>query len=184
MERVLSRAQAYLLGTELSLTDFFIFSPAYCGSPLTGYAPTTDWERADHRLDLATAMAISGAAAAPQMGLGSMRHLSFWLALLNVRLSYWLKRPGKPLPWADAPGLSYLLQEMFGRMHEGARFLNLSDAGHMENLGVYELLRHRCKYIVAVDGEHDPQMTFAEFITLQRLGSIDLVVTFAWMPKG
>ena len=118
-----------------------------------------------------------GAAAAPQMGLGTMRYLSFWLALLNVRLSYWLKRPGKTLPWADAPGLFYLLQEMFGRMHEGGRFLNLSDGGHMENLGVYELLRRRCKYIVAVDGEHDPQMTFAALTTLQRLAFIDLGVT-------
>lgn len=159
------------------LTDFFIFSRAYCGSPLIGYAPTKDWESADHRLDLATAMAISGAAAAPQMGLGTMRHLSFWLALLNIRLSYWLKRPNKTLPWADAPGLPYLLQEMFGQMHEGGRFLNLSDGGHMENLGVYELLRRRCKYIVAVDGEHDPQMTFAALTTLQRLAFIDLGVT-------
>ena len=68
------------------LADFFLFSPRYCGSPLTGYEKTQEWEKADAHLDLGTAMAISAAAAAPQMGLGTMKQLSFWLALLNVRL--------------------------------------------------------------------------------------------------
>src|SRR5205823_12742012 len=26
------------------LTDFFLFSRAFCGSPLTGYNPTNEWE--------------------------------------------------------------------------------------------------------------------------------------------
>jgi hypothetical protein len=80
------------------LTDFFVFSQAFCGSPLTRYAPTTEWEGKDPHLDVGTAMAISGAAAAPQMGLGTMRQLTFWLALLNIRLSYWLRNPlrGEP----------------------------------------------------------------------------------------
>jgi inositol transport system substrate-binding protein len=34
-------------------------------------------------------------------------------------------------------------------------YLNLSDGGHIENTGVYELLRRRCKYIISVDGEAD-----------------------------
>ena len=50
------------------LTDFFLFSHAVCGSPLTGYKRTNEWENKDGHLDLGTAMAISGAAAAPQMG--------------------------------------------------------------------------------------------------------------------
>src|SRR5262249_25299109 len=44
------------------LTDFFVFSRDYCGSPLTGYRPTTEWEKLDPNLDVGTAMAISGAA--------------------------------------------------------------------------------------------------------------------------
>ena len=74
-------------GMQGRLTDFFLFSRAFCGSPLTGYRPTTEWEGKDAHLDLGTAMAISGAAAAPQMGLGTKRRMSFWLALLNVRLA-------------------------------------------------------------------------------------------------
>jgi hypothetical protein len=62
-------------------------------------------------------------------------------------------------------------------MDENGHFLNVSDGGHIENLGVYELLRRRCKYIVAIDGEQDPKMTFHAFTTLQRLAFIDLGVT-------
>jgi hypothetical protein len=44
-------------------------------------------------------------------------------------------------------------------------------------LGVYELLRRRCKFIVAVDGEFDPNMTFHALTNLQRLASIDFGIT-------
>lgn len=158
------------------LTDFFLFSPKYCGSPLTGYQPTLAWESSDPHLDLGTAMAISGAAAAPQMGLATIRSLSFWLALLNVRLGYWLQTPGMNRWLSGPPGLRCLLQEMLGTMDETLPWLNVSDGGHIENLGVYELLRRRCKYIIAIDGEHDPKMTFGALTTLQRLAEIDLGV--------
>ncbi|MEP6820796.1 MAG: patatin-like phospholipase family protein [Chthoniobacterales bacterium] len=157
------------------LADFFLFSPRYSGSPLTSYQPTEDWEKADAHLDLGTAMAISGAAAGPQMGLGTLRRFSFWLALLNVRLGYWVRKPGqRALLSGGAPGLWFLLKEMLGTMNENSAWLNVSDGGHIENLGVYELLRRRCKYIVAIDGEQDPKMTFHALTTLQRLAFIDL----------
>jgi hypothetical protein len=158
--------------------DFFLFSPRYSGSPLIGYAKTEIWEKADAHLDLGTAMAISGAAAGPQTGLGTMKRLSFWLALLNVRLGYWVRKPGKKaLFFGGAPGLWFLLKEMLGTMKEKSAWLNVSDGGHIENLGVYELLRRRCKYIVAIDGEQDAKMTFRALTTLQRLAYIDLGIT-------
>ena len=165
-------------GMQGRLTDFFLFSPAFCGSPLTGYEETKNWERKDGHLDLGTAMAISGAAAAPQMGLGTRKRLTFWLALLNVRLGYWVRKPAKGAwrAWLSggAPGLRFLVKEMRGSMDERAPWLYVSDGGHIENLGVYELLRRRCKYIVAIDGEQDARMTFAALTTLQRLAAIDL----------
>ncbi|OPY93578.1 hypothetical protein A5906_17415 [Bradyrhizobium sacchari] len=160
------------------LTDFFLFSPHCSGSPLLGYAPTSAWEDSNPNLDVGTAMAISGAAAAPQMGTGTMRNMSFWLALFNVRLGYWIRNPKAIRRRPETPpGLSYLLQEMFGWANEKRAYLNLSDGGHIENLGVYELLRRRCKFIVAIDGEQDSQMTFQGLTTLQRLAYIDLGVT-------
>jgi hypothetical protein len=158
------------------LTDFFVFSPAFCGSPLTRYKPTAEWEQHDPHLDVGTAMAISGAAAAPQMGLGTMRQLTFWFALLNIRLSYWLRNPRRAAAILHTPTLWHLFQEMFGLAHEKGHFINLSDGGHIENLGVYELLRRRCKFIIAIDGERDPNMTFHALTTLQRLAYIDLGV--------
>jgi hypothetical protein len=62
-------------------------------------------------------------------------------------------------------------------MSEKTRYLNLSDGGHIENLGVYELLRRRCKFVVAVDGEADPQRSFGGLLTLTQLAKIDLGVT-------
>lgn len=155
-------------------TDFFLFSPAYCGSPLIGYQETSLWEKADSHLDLGTAMAISGAAVAPQMGLATKRQFSFWLSLLNVRLGYWLRRPDERSWLGTCPGLGYLLREMLGLVDENRPWINVSDGGHIENLGVYELLRRRCKFIVAIDGEQDSNMTFHALTTLQRLAAIDL----------
>jgi hypothetical protein len=159
------------------LTDFFLFTPSFSGSPLTGYQDTREWEAADPQLNLATAMAISAAAAAPQMGLGTMKTLSFWLALLNIRLGYWARKPhSKVAKLIGGPGLFCLMREMLGTMNEKSSWLNLTDGGHIENLGVYELLRRRCKYIIAIDGEQDTSMTFHALTTLQRLAAIDFGV--------
>src|SRR4029434_2709768 len=44
-------------------------------------------------LNIGTAMAISGAAAAPNMGMASIRPLALTIALLNVRLGRWIRHP-------------------------------------------------------------------------------------------
>ena len=170
-------------------SDFFLFSKYYCGSPIVGYFPTRDWEAVDGYLNLGTAVAISGAAASPHMGSASPRGLSFFLTLLNVRLGYWLRRPdvcGSPkglVKGIDGPGPTHLFREMFGWIAErflylgrfglSPRFLNVSDGGHIENLAVYELLRRRCKFIIAIDGECDPRLGFRSLMKLQQYAWID-----------
>ncbi len=159
------------------LTDFFSFTPDYSGSVVSGYFKTSAWEKAEPDLTVATAMAISGAAISPQMGLQNQDHFGFWLALLNVRLGYWLRRPNRTRrKFVRRPALWYLIRELIGYINERSDYLNLSDGGHIENLGIYELLRRRCKFIVAVDGEQDQHMTFHAIANLQRLASIDLGV--------
>jgi hypothetical protein len=152
--------------------DFFLFSKSYCGSTVTGYHETRQFVTLDPALDLGTAMAISGAAASPQTGTGTIRQLSFLLGVLNVRLGYWLPNPAKSIH--VGPGAWYLLREMFGSMHEDMAYLNVSDGGHIENLGLYELLRRRCKLIVCIDGEADPTMCFGSLLTAIRFAEIDL----------
>ncbi len=162
-------------------SDFFLFSKHFCGSPILGYFPTKHWESLDAHLNLATAMAISGAAAAPIMGMASIFGASFMLALLNVRLAYWMRVPkhGEPsktdkaLAWIKGPGPLYVLREMAGWTKETTRFVNVSDGGHLENLGVYELLRRKCKFIIAVDGECDDKMVFPSLLRVIRFAKID-----------
>jgi hypothetical protein len=160
--------------------DFFLFSPRFVGSEATRYATTAALEAASPDLDLATAMAISGAAASSNMGASSVRPLTPTLALLNIRLGYWLKNPRYTAPDSVAARLTrlYLWSEMTGRLYENSDVVYLTDGGHIENLGIYELLRRRCRLIVVVDSEADPEMHFPSFIALQRYARIDLGVRF------
>ena len=164
-------------------SDFFLFSKHFCGSPVIGYQETQKWEDSDGHLDLGTAMAISGAAAAPQMGMGTIKGASFLMTLLNVRMAYWLRRPYDK-EWAiplrkllTGPGPLYLGKEAMNWMSEDSRYLNVSDGGHLENLAIYELLRRRSKFIIAIDGEHDPELTFPSLRKLQRFAKVDLGIT-------
>ncbi len=162
--------------------DFFVFSPNYVGSQTTGYVRTKSMEAKAPEVDLATAMAVSGAAASSNMGSSSIKQWTPSLALLNVRLGYWMRNPRHLLGRSRiAETLHYLfnpyfLYEMFGQLNERRWYINLSDGGHIENLGAYELLRRRCCLIILVDAEADPDMNFDSFVTLQRYALIDLGV--------
>ncbi len=158
----------------------FILSKRFCGSDFTGYCPTNALEAADKHFNLAAAMAISAAAVSPNMGVGTVNRLRFLLTLLNMRLNYWLPNPKKFKPSADKylfrfrpPGLSYLIREACGTASEKTSYVNCSDGGHLENLGVYELLKRQCKTIICIDAEADPTMDFSGLVTLQRYAAID-----------
>ncbi|RKZ70608.1 MAG: hypothetical protein DRR42_11035 [Gammaproteobacteria bacterium] len=156
-------------------SDFFMFSRHFCGSPLLGYCETEDLENKDPHLDLGTAMAVSGAAASGHMGTTTIKGLSFWLSLLNIRLGYWLPNP-KRLTEIRSGFVAQpfsLWKELFGNIDEKGKFVNLSDGGHIENLGIYELLRRKCKFIIAIDGEADPGMTFPSLMNVIRYAQID-----------
>src|SRR5262249_43469440 len=73
--------------------DFFLFSRRYIGSEATVYVETEKEHEALDQLNIRTAIAISGAAAAPNMGMASVRPLSPTIAFLNVRLGRWVRRP-------------------------------------------------------------------------------------------
>jgi hypothetical protein len=164
---------------------FFLFSQRYVGSEETGWCETPQMEKVSHHLNLGTAMAISAAAAAPNMGAFTLRAFSFLLMLLNVRLGFWLPNPaflkkategGASRPFWG-PGPKYLLKEALGLFDTQGRYVNVSDGGHLENLGVYELLRRRCKLIISVDGEADPKLGFNSLVTLLRFARIDMGIS-------
>jgi hypothetical protein len=156
--------------------DFFSFSRDFVGSEATGYVATKDVEQITTGLDLATAMAVSGAAASSNMGAQSIKPLTPTLAILNIRLGYWLRNPLRLTErkswnrWANF----YFLAELFGKLNEHRRSVYLTDGGHIENLGIYELLKRRCRVIIALDAEADLELAFGSFNTLVRYARIDL----------
>jgi len=153
--------------------DFFLFTKHWMGAPSIGYFDTGRWQANGNPVDLATAIATSGAALSTHMGLGAMPTLTALLAFLNLRLGFWIKNPNIKSHFSQ-PGFSCLLREMLGvDMSEDKPWLNLSDGGHIENMAVYELLRRRCKFIICVDGEADPDCSFGGLMTLVRHAQID-----------
>ena len=165
--------------------DFFVFSKCFTGSERMGFCETALMEKQHQHLNLGTAMAISGAAAAPNMAVTTVRSLMFIMTLLNIRLGYWLPSPAifKGSSWRErmyrrfflrGAGARYLWKEALGKVDEKRAFVNVSDGGHLENLGVYELLRRRCKLIIAVDGEADPALSFGSLVRLVRYARIDM----------
>ena len=164
--------------------SFFFFAKRYCGGIRTSYCKTEKLELFAPNLDVGTAMAVSGAAVAPNMGKFTNPALTFIMAMLNLRLNYWLPNP-RTFIKQETPrmydrayrfagvGPFYLFAEMFRNLSEQHRYLNLSDGGHIENLGIYELLRRQCRLIVVGDGECDPTFTFQGLSEVIRMARID-----------
>jgi hypothetical protein len=164
--------------------ESFTVSPLWCGSAqLEAYRRTSEYG-GNEPITLGTAMAISGAAVSPNMGYNSSPLITFLLTLFNVRLGWWLGNPkGKSFandgPWlAAAP----LLIELFGLTNDKRRYVYLSDGGHFENLGLYEMVRRRCHFIIVSDAGQDPELSFADLANAVRKISIDLGVRIEF-PK-
>jgi hypothetical protein len=138
-------------------------------------------------ISLGTAMTISGAAASPNMGYYSSPIVAFVMTLFNVRLGAWLPNPGMNAQGSDlvdtlkASGprnaLPALLNELLGRSDTDNDYLYLSDGGHFDNLGLYEMLRRKCRLIVAIDASQDKAYSSEEFGRVKQRVLIDLGIT-------
>jgi hypothetical protein len=168
----------------------FTFSPLHCGSGSSAFSggafrlsyplgPCKPYG-GRHGLTLGTAMAISGAAVSPNMGYNTSPGVAFLMTLFNVRLGWWLGNPQSKNPyyWYTGPGFALrpLFMEMFGLTSEKERWVYLSDGGHFENLGLYEMVRRRCRVIVVSDAGCDPGYEFDDLGNAVRKIWIDLGV--------
>ncbi|MBM3727225.1 MAG: hypothetical protein FJW40_17605 [Acidobacteria bacterium] len=159
----------------------FIFTPLYCGTadPHGGsqdaFRPTREYRK---NTFYGTAIAISGAAASPNMGFNTSPAVAFLMTMFNVRLGWWVPNPAMDAWKKKAPHfqLRYLVKEMAGAAGAGSKHVYLSDGGHFENLAVYELLRRRCRFIIACDGEQDANLTFESLAGLIRKAWIDFQI--------
>ncbi|HEX6086632.1 MAG TPA: patatin-like phospholipase family protein [Thermoanaerobaculia bacterium] len=153
----------------------FSVTPLHAGTFRVGYRPTAHYG-GPAGVSLGTAVAISGAAANPNMGYSSSPALAFLLTLFNVRLGWWWGNPKKETYSERNPRntLRTVLDEMFGITNADNDWINLSDGGHFENLGVYEMVLRRCHCIVVSDGSADPDFGFGDFGNAIRKIRIDL----------
>lgn len=171
----------------------FIVSPLHSGSGCISrhrekdgegtpgaYRPSGEYG-GEEGISLGTAMAISGAAASPNMGYHSSPALALLMTLFNVRLGWWLGNPAnhkKKIYGQDGPrfAIKALLTEMFGLTTDEAKYIYLSDGGHFENLGLYEMVRRRCRLIVVSDAGCDENFAFEDLGNALRKISLDLGV--------
>jgi hypothetical protein len=156
--------------------ESFLLSPCYSGSATTGYRRLMSSD--SNGMRLGTAVAMSGAAVSPNWGYHSSPAVTALLTIFNVRLGGWVRNPRYGIPNSRGPGLGllWLLKELFGRTNNRADYVYLSDGGHFDNLGVYELVRRRCRFIVACDGEQDGDYTFDALGALIRKCETDFGV--------
>jgi hypothetical protein len=125
-------------------------------------------------------MAISGAAVSPNQGYNSSPLIGFLLMLFNVRLGWWLGNPGEgECYYREAPkySLTPALRELAGITRDDSKWIYLSDGGHFENLGLYEMVRRRCRRIVVSDAGCDPTFSFEDLGNAVRKIYIDFGVS-------
>lgn len=136
---------------------------------------------------------LSGAAFSTGIGSRTNLGLSIIAGFLNVRLGYWWEAHATP----PKPTKSWSLVRIFGRWIGGliqrllpvhryladeflARFPGvsrrrwyLSDGGHFENLGAYELIRRRVPLAILVDAGEDGGAMFDDLGNLVRKARTD-----------
>ena len=145
-------------------TNYFLFSPLFCGSQVTQYTKTS--KSLYSHCTLATAMATSGAAVNTFMGNVNLIAPLRWLMILtNMRTG--LLAPS-PLLERNLPVFfpAYTFLEILGKAKTTSYKIQISDGGHIENLGIYELLRRQVKTIIAVDSGQDDEFEFSDLRNL------------------
>ncbi len=182
----------------------FIITPLFCGSAALGddvpncaaannprrwsgaYIETKDYGGKEPELNddktgisLGTAITISGAAASPSMGYSSEPATAFLMTLFNVRLGAWLANPAAGIAKEEVKAgptsaLKPLLTEALGLTDAKSENVYLSDGGHFDNLGIYEMIRRRCRYILVVDADADETFAFEDLARSVRFAGIDL----------
>ena len=119
----------------------------------------------------------------PAVRFRSLVGLPFFFEMFGFSKSEALTPPAKPAPAAgpdDASlsGMDRVAQQAelaqsrvvrelsFARRHFS--FLHLSDGGHFENLGLYELVRRHCRYVIVSDCGADADVAFDDLANAIR----------------
>jgi hypothetical protein len=173
----LNLVQTDRLSWQQRRAESFTMTPLHCGSAGEGYRSSRKFGGPEG-ISIGTAITISGAAANPNMGSSSSPTIGFLLAFFNLRLGAWLgntNRNGEKTWKLSGPrwAIKPILAELFGLTSDRRKYVNLSDGGHFENLGLYEVVQRRCRNIVLCDAGHDPTFGFEDLGNAIRKIRID-----------
>jgi len=144
-------------------------------------------------LSLGRWVGVSGAAFTTGLGAKTNLGLSLLTGLTNVRLGHWwhanvdmTRREHSAVQgrWLGRVGgqtfeflfraQKLLVAELVARFPGVARpFWYLSDGGHFENMGGYELVRRRLDVVIIVDAEQDADYSFGGLANLVRKARLD-----------
>ncbi len=163
--------------------ESFTVSALHAGNWQLGYRNAGDYGKnlQGIAIRLGTAVAISGAAASPNMGYHSSPAVTFLMTLFNLRLGWWLGNPGVAgnttfHQACPTVAIRPVLAEAFGFTNNQNPYVYLSDGGHFENLGLYEMVLRRCRFILAIDVGRDPDCAFEDLGNAIRKIRVDLGV--------
>ena len=158
--------------------DNFLISPLYIGSNATGWQDTNEYIDRNGPFTLASAMAASGAAAnasSGYVGTGITMNplVSAVMSLLNIRLGLYsgnpIHRAARRVRTIPTFMMAGFFPGLVGALHRrDSAFLELTDGGHFENLGIYELVRRKLDVIMIVDGEEDPKISLTALVSAAR----------------
>jgi hypothetical protein len=153
----------------------FVFSPLFSGFDPTGsssgapggYRPTKEFAGG---VTAATAMAISSPRRDNPPRPASTAIAVLW-TIFDLRDGRWVGNPLREDTW-DRPGpvsgAAYALLESFARLGNEAAFIRPAAGGAFDNLGIYQLVKRRCRFIIACDASADPTFSFSDLATAIR----------------
>ena len=158
----------------------FVFTPKHIGCVRLGYSDAAD---AGGGARMSSAMTVSGAAVSPNSGYHTTPLLALLLAMFNLRLGLWVGNPANPRTSRErgpSNALRPLLAEALSLTTERTTtsYVYLSDGGHFDNLGLYEMLRRRCRFILVSDVGYDPNYAYEDLGRVVRQAAIDMGIRF------
>jgi Patatin-like phospholipase len=161
----------------------FVFTPLYSGYTVgwtewrknlrfNGFVPTAMLYPGGP--NVATAVAASGAALSPNWGYHTKPATAFLMTMFDVRLGLWVPNPRRSVaagqrvdaaackvpPASPSFAPFRLLSELLGSVDDTSKYVYLTDGGHFDNMGLYELVRRRCYRILICDAEEDGNYTY------------------------
>jgi hypothetical protein len=147
-------------------------------------------------------MAISGAAVSTGLGSRTSLSLSILIGLFNFRLGHWWRSGVDPTLRPDGthqpslisrlaawtarrlPVHAHLVSELVAHFPgTSAEDWYLTDGGHFENSGAYELIRRRVPFIILCDNGADPEGNFDDLGNLVRKVRTDFGASIRFLDR-